>query len=218
MLAKTLLKNILAVVYLLVTGYSSNLFAGQIYNSSDLTNPTTQTYLNPTYIHYNETPFVIGGDTYVTDSGTIQWGTMCGMDTGCISTTTDNGFIDITLGNPAIRAGIFASGMSYALFWTINADFYGVDGNLLGTSSVRDVSYAPLYNQPPTFRFLGFEATNEQLISRIRVTDAQNNGFSMTLDNLMVENITPVSETNPSIMLLIGLGLLSFMFRKRLSV
>lgn len=125
----------------------------------------------------NWEPVVIDDNTITSDTGAVRY-----MDMGlgncitneCVGSHSDNGYLDIVLGEPMRRVGMWV-GVSAA-----TVEFYGEDDSQLGS-----VAVTPVTNQ--AMEFAGWEA-DAGLIGRIRVIDNETNSMVVTVDNLMVED------------------------------
>lgn len=158
-------------------------FAGSM-SDADFSDPTVTTFDGLGLPFFNESPLVIDGNTYDTDSQMVRyWSGPLGGDcyaNDCISTHGDTDSMEVVLSQPARRAGVWV-GVSAA-----TVDFYDETDSLLGS-----VDVTPVLGQ--YMEFAGWEA-DVGLIRRLRITDTEANTHVVVIDNLMVENgIVPTS-------------------------
>jgi hypothetical protein len=155
--------------------------AAQI-TESDFINPVVFDYNGLGLPGNNTTPIVIGGNTYTTNDSNMRYGAFgtnnC-VSGECIGSNTENGFIDIVLNTPTLRAG------GWVGFSSGNVQFFDENDVLLGTvpvAAVPNVSIA----------FAGWEA-DTGLIKRIRINDTDSNIFIISFDNLTTEQPASIS-------------------------
>jgi hypothetical protein len=140
----------------------------------------------------NPAPLVIDGHTFTSNDGTLRYvGFSCAANQ-CIADNGSQGFIDVVLAEPALKAGAFVSGIIGG--WIILVDFFDADDVLLGSVFLANgPAFTPL--------FAGWEDPGG--IARIRFTHLFTVGIIFTLDDLYVEgvpveiDITPEGDPNP---------------------
>jgi len=154
-------------------------------------------------------PILIGIDSFDSDDHLLRssgkFGPLIGRSGIALSNdpgSSDSsvGFIDIDLGNPAFRAGLY---VGFEFPWSANVEFYNTASNLLGTIALsgngKDNSFA------------GWQ-TDDEPIQRVRVIDTVNDGSAIIIDDLIQEVPEPLS----TLQFLIGvLPLIGFWRRRR---
>lgn len=146
-------------------------------------------------------PLVLNNVTYTTNNGIIRQflntDAFANCFDGCITTDTEFGFIDAVFDQAFYRVGGFLGAFQQPN--SASASFYDSLDNLLGTVSFTGLSAGN--------EFVGFESF--QGIKRVRFTDTAQNGAVLSLDRLHRE------LPEPSMIALMGLGLLGLSFARR---
>ena len=197
---KTLKPGLLIPVIALATAFSgiiSQPTKAASIQPEDFTNPIIQDYENLGLPELNPVPVVIDGDIYTVggipdDPNLIYLTDSRCIDNNCLANRIGNGFMDIELKQPVIRAGAFVcQGGCFPSTdnWSVEASFFNKDNSLLGSVTVTrtDITQDRLL-------FAGFE-TDTNLISRIRFTDIDQPFLTMTIDNLTVESVPEPTST-----------------------
>lgn len=169
-------------------------FAGQIGIGDFSGGETVTTFDGLGLDFFNPTPIAIDGNTYVTDSGFLRYFPPFPLCSGsCIGNDTEPGFIDVTLGGPATRAG---ARVGINGTWSGTVEFYDLVNALLGTVTFTDESAG--------LQFAGWESAGG--IGRMRLVDGSPDNFSVIImDDFRFENVN-VQVPEPSSMALFGLG------------
>lgn len=153
-------------------------------------------------------PVVIGGNTY-TSSVILTVAPFIACQPGqCIAPVFDIDYIEIALAQPAINVGGFVFG-GFNTDWTIEAEFFGLNGELLATVSASDSS-----SVQAEFVFLGF-GVETGAISRVRFSDRVVDRSLLLLDNFMFEPVFAVPEPPGFALLPTMLGMLWLVARLR---
>lgn len=153
-------------------------------------------------------PVVIGGNSY-TSSVILTVAPFLACQPGqCIAPILDTDFIEIALAQPAVNVGGFVFG-GFNTHWTIEAQFFGLNGELLGAVSASASSRVQA-----EFAFLGF-GVETGAISRVRFSDTVFDRSLLILDNFMSEPASVVPEPSRFALLLPMLGMLWLVARRR---
>jgi len=132
----------------------------------------------------NAAPLVVGHDTYNSDNGVVRWsaafGPFIGRSGGALLSDTGDGFLNIELGHPARRAGLYVGTLE---LWTAEVSFYDESDSLLGTVSTGSFGGS---------HFTGWQA-DSGLIKRIHVADTLANGTVIAIDDFIQEIPEPTS-------------------------
>jgi hypothetical protein len=139
------------------------------------------------------TPLFIGADVYSTNNGLARYlaGSVLGRTGRALGTQDEMHSMDIQLGVPAYRAGLYV-GLNVP--WTIDVSFYDIDDVLMTTMRF---SGAPMEG-----KFAGWQ-TESQRIGRIRVTDPVADGFIIAFDDFYQEVPEPSAIAQLGAMLLL---------------
>lgn len=157
-------------------------------DEADFYDPAVTTFDDLGLGFMNEAPVVIDGHTFDTDNGMVRYlpspSGDC-VESECVGNHTDGGYLDIVLGEPMRRVGLWV-GASAA-----TVAFFDEGGVLLGSVEVTPVA-------GETLDFAGWHA-DAGSIGRIRITDNEANSMVVTVDNLMVEDSdAPSPSPSPS--------------------
>ena len=129
----------------------------------------------------NSAPLVIDGHTFTSNDGMLRYVSFSCAANQCIADNGSQGFIDVVLAEPALKAGAFVSGIIGG--WIILVDFFDADDVLLGSVFLANgPAFTPL--------FAGWEDPGG--IARIRFNHLFTVGIIFTLDDLSVEHVLPV--------------------------
>lgn len=193
-----------SVSLLLSSAAAADVYAGPI-NPGDFQG-------NQVVVDYNDlgldslvsTPLVIAGDTYTTNNDRLRYHTSFGDSIGRsgegIASDTSLGFIDILLGTPVFRAGLYIGlPLSLSVPFSANVDFFDTTDGLLGTVPVANASSGNV--------FAGWEA-DVGLIGRIRITDILDDNFVISMDDLIKEAAPDTVVPEPTSATLFGFGLI----------
>ena len=173
-------------------------------------NAITRTYDNLGLLSTIPTPANLYGDSYTADPAGLQYGGSCfTIESGCLATWSDGGYIEVVLAEQANRAGAFVADQASALAWPIVAQFYDSAGALLGAVT-NNLNQVGPFGHSNNWVFLGWE-TEANPIYRIRFTSPVD-GSGMSIDNLTTEAM-PTPE--PTTLALFGLGLVGLGFSRR---
>jgi hypothetical protein len=144
------------------------------------------------------TPISVNGVTYTSNNGFLRFfpntDAFLNCFGGCITTDTENGFIDAIFDTTFNRVGAFLG--AFAGPNSASASFFSESDNLLGT-----VSFSGL---PAGDEFVGFESLAG--IKRVRFQDLAAQNAVLSIDRLHRENIAAV-PTPALLPGLIGLGI-----------
>lgn len=143
----------------------------------DFSDPTVTTFDGLRLTFFNPSPLAVDGHTVATDNGMFRYlplGSADCLANECIGTHNDLGYLDIHLGQPMRRAGVWVGSSAATVYFFDETD-----------AQLGSVDVTPVAGQ--TMDFAGWEATSG-LIGRIRVTDTESNTKVVTVDNLMVED------------------------------
>jgi hypothetical protein len=148
------------------------------------------------------TPLMIGDDVYSTMSGRARYpldGKIVGRSGFAFGTFEELDWVDIELGIPAVRAGMYV-GLNAP--WTIEVSFFDVDDALLGTIQRSGLSGEG--------KFAGWQSDAKR-IGRVRVTDLVTNGFIIVFDDFIQEVPEPHSL---SLALLVSVSFVFMRYRR----
>jgi len=124
----------------------------------------------------NAAPLIVGNDTYTSDNGIVRWseafGPFIGRSGGALLSDTGAGFLNIELGHPARRAGLYVGTLE---LWTAEVSFYDESDSLSGTISTGSFGGS---------HFTGWQA-DSGLIKRIRIVDTTANGTVIAIDDFI---------------------------------
>lgn len=133
---------------------------------------------------------LLDGDEFIANDYLIEISSKLGPAIGrtgvaignrSVSVPSEQGFIDIEFGNPALRAGLYVGVQAP---WSAVVDFYDTGNDFVGS--------IPLSGVGRDSSFAGWEA-DSGLIGRIRVTDVINDGHSLTIDDFVTEIPEPTA-------------------------
>jgi hypothetical protein len=178
---------------------ASSAYAAQVQVSAFSAAATVQGFESVGEVNH-AAPFLIGSDLFDTDNHVVRasskFGPLIGRSGVGISNDSEGssaqfGFMDVQLGSPALRAGMY---VGFESGWSADVSFYDTSNSLLGT-----LSFSANAREN---RFAGWQA-DAGLISRIHVTDkTPNNLFPIVVDDLIQE--VPEPSSLLSVALLMG--------------
>jgi hypothetical protein len=204
---RVLARRLPAVAILVLLALSTPVLAVQVGIDAFTSAAVIQDYesLGTASIFYT-TPLVIGGDVYDTDDRAIRSSGKFGHTIGRSGVgighvcNDSGGFIEIALGSPALRAGLYV-GNQYA--WTADVEFYSPSGTILGS--------VPLTGAGSDSSFVAWQSENAG-IGRLRIVDTTGAHNQMMVDDLIKEVPEPGSLVY---VLAAGTTLLGFRRRQR---
>jgi hypothetical protein len=189
--------------------------AGQISQSAFTAAASTQTFesLGEGGGIAHTTPWQIGNDVYEGDGHLLETSSKFSFNMGRQSgialgnspprAHSATGFIDITLGTPALRAGMY---VGFEAPWVAQAEFYNTSNDLLGTLAMNGGARES--------RFAAWQA-DAGMIGRIRVVDGTTNDiYRLCIDDVIQE----VPEPASAIIVTLGIFLRFTLLRRRLNL
>jgi hypothetical protein len=192
------------IIWLIATlGPSGSVWAVQVGPDAFTPQAIVEDYEGLGLPNNSPTPVVLGADSYTTDSGIFRYfgsfGALIGRTGAGVGNDTEVGYIDIALGNPVLRAGLYVGADA---IWATDVSFFDVADNLLGTVSVAGGASIG--------QFAGWQA-DTGLIGRIRVTDTPTNARIIIIDDFITEGVP-----EPTALSLLVIGMAAFSTLRKL--